>query len=213
MRIVGGRLKGRVLQGPGSTAIRPTSDRLRETLFNILAHSYDNPVEGASTLDMFAGTGALGIEALSRGARFGLFVDASSAACAIVRANAEALGLGESARIFRRDARKLGAAPEPGTIRPCLSRPSLWQGLRSAIAQSLARWRLAKAGRTFGNRGSRGGRDRCAGRFCRARKTALRRHAACVCFIPLTPRACRVARGVVLICFIRVKMFRASALC
>jgi 16S rRNA (guanine966-N2)-methyltransferase len=113
MRIVGGRLKGRVLQGPGSTAIRPTSDRLRESLFNILAHSYDNPVEGASTLDMFAGTGALGIEALSRGARFGLFVDASSAACAIVRANAEALGLGDSARIFHRDARKLGAAPEP----------------------------------------------------------------------------------------------------
>ncbi|HEY8005347.1 MAG TPA: 16S rRNA (guanine(966)-N(2))-methyltransferase RsmD [Methylocella sp.] len=116
MRIVGGRLKGRVLQGPGSTAIRPTSDRLRETLFNILAHSYDNPVGGASTLDMFAGTGALGIEALSRGARFGLFVDASSAACAIVRANAEALGLAENARIFRRDARKLGAAPEHGTF-------------------------------------------------------------------------------------------------
>ena len=113
MRIVGGRLKGRVLQGPGSNAIRPTSDRLRETLFNILAHSYDNPVEGAQTLDLFAGTGALGIEALSRGARFALFVDESAKACAIVRANVEALGLSGAARIFRRDARKLGAdAPE-----------------------------------------------------------------------------------------------------
>jgi 16S rRNA (guanine966-N2)-methyltransferase len=112
MRIVGGRLKGRVLQGPGSNAIRPTSDRLRETLFNVLAHSYGNPVESALTLDVFAGTGALGIEALSRGARFALFVDESAKACAIVRANVEALGLLGAARIFRRDARKLGAAPE-----------------------------------------------------------------------------------------------------
>jgi 16S rRNA (guanine966-N2)-methyltransferase len=108
MRVVGGRLKGRVLHGPESNAIRPTSDRLRETLFNILAHSYDNPAEGAQTLDLFAGTGALGIEALSRGARFALFMDASTGACAIVRANVEALGLSGAARIFRRDARKLG---------------------------------------------------------------------------------------------------------
>src|SRR5450631_3245306 len=110
MRIVGGRLKGRVLQCPGSNAIRPTSDRLRETLFNILAHAYDNPAEGARTLDLFAGTGATGIEALSRGARFALFVDESAGACAIVRANVEALGLAGEARILRRDARKLGTA-------------------------------------------------------------------------------------------------------
>src|ERR1700704_3269705 len=110
MRIVGGRLKGRALKSPGSNAIRPTSDRLRETLFNILAHSYDNAVEGARTLDLFAGTGAMGIEALSRGARFVLFMDGRAEACAIVRANVEALGLSGAVRILRRDARKLGAA-------------------------------------------------------------------------------------------------------
>ena len=213
MRIVGGRLKGRVLQGPGSTAIRPTSDRLRETLFNILAHSYDNPVEGASTLDMFAGTGALGIEALSRGARFGLFVDASSAACAIVRANAEALGLAESARIFRRDARKLGAAPEHGTFDLVFLDPPYGKGFVPPALKALrdGGW-LSQDALLVIEEAAEAGID-VPGRFCRARKTALRRHAASVRFIPLTPRACRVARGVVLICFIRVKMFRASALC
>ena len=105
-------MRGRTLQGPGSNAIRPTSDRLRETLFNILAHSYDNPAEGARALDLFAGTGAMGIEALSRGARFALFVDERAESCAIVRANVELFGLADSARILRRDARKLGAAPE-----------------------------------------------------------------------------------------------------
>jgi 16S rRNA (guanine966-N2)-methyltransferase len=112
MRIVGGGFKGRALQGPGSTAIRPTSDRLRETLFNILAHSYDNAVEGARALDLFAGTGAMGIEALSRGAEGALFVDESAAACAIIRANVETLGLSSAVRILRRDARKLGSAPD-----------------------------------------------------------------------------------------------------
>ena len=66
MRVVGGRLRGRNLAAPKSDAIRPTSDRLREAVFNVLAHAYDDPVEGARTLDLFAGTGALGFEALSR---------------------------------------------------------------------------------------------------------------------------------------------------
>ena len=112
MRIVGGRLKGRALKSPGSDAIRPTSDRLRETIFNILAHSYGNPVAGARVIDLFAGTGAMGIEALSRGADFALLMDQSAHACAIIRANFAALELGGAARILRRDARKLGAAPE-----------------------------------------------------------------------------------------------------
>src|SRR4029079_4456747 len=75
MRIVGGRLRGRVLAAPRSHAIRPTADRLRESMFNIVVHAYDNPVDGARVLDLFAGTGALGLEALSRGAAFALFVD------------------------------------------------------------------------------------------------------------------------------------------
>src|ERR687894_2301446 len=110
MRIVGGRWRGRSLKGPSSDAIRPTSDRLRETLFNILQHGYDDPIEGARVLDLFAGTGALGLEALSRGAAFALFVDDGAQARALIRGNVEALGLGGTTRIFRRDAAKLGPA-------------------------------------------------------------------------------------------------------
>jgi len=110
MRVVGGRLRGRALKAPPSQAIRPTADRLRESLFNILMHAYDDPVDGARVLDLFAGTGALGIEALSRGAAFVLFMDDGVEARALLRANVEALGLGGSTRIFRRDATKLGPA-------------------------------------------------------------------------------------------------------
>jgi 16S rRNA (guanine966-N2)-methyltransferase len=110
MRIVGGRLRGRALAGPKSAAIRPTADRLREALFNILAHAYGDPVSGARVLDLFAGSGALGLEALSRGAAFALFVDDGAEARALIRANVEALGLGGVTRVFRRDATRLGAA-------------------------------------------------------------------------------------------------------
>jgi 16S rRNA (guanine966-N2)-methyltransferase len=110
VRIVGGRLRGRALAAPKSGAIRPTADRLREALFNILAHAYGDPVTGARVLDLFAGTGALGLEAVSRGALFALFVDDAAEARALLRANVEALGLGGVTRIFRRDATRLGAA-------------------------------------------------------------------------------------------------------
>jgi 16S rRNA (guanine966-N2)-methyltransferase len=110
MRIVGGRLRGRTLAEPKSQAIRPTADRLRESLFNILVHGYGDPVTGARVLDLFAGTGALGLEAVSRGAAFALFVDDRAEARALIRANVDALGLGGVTRIFRRDATRLGAA-------------------------------------------------------------------------------------------------------
>lgn len=110
MRVVGGRLRGRTLAGPKSQAIRPTADRLRESLFNILAHAYDDPVTGARALDLFAGTGALGIEAVSRGATFVLFIDEAAEARALIRENVASLGLGGVSRIFRRDATKLGPA-------------------------------------------------------------------------------------------------------
>ena len=118
MRIVGGRLRGRALAAPKSQAIRPTADRLRESLFNILVHAYDDPIAGARVLDLFAGTGAFGLEALSRGAAFALFVDQASEARALIRANVAALGLGGVTRIFRRDAGKLGDAHpiEPFTL-------------------------------------------------------------------------------------------------
>jgi 16S rRNA (guanine966-N2)-methyltransferase len=110
MRVVGGSLRGRTLAAPKSQTIRPTADRLREALFNILIHAYDNPLAGARVLDLFAGTGALGIEALSRGAAFTLFVDDGAEARALLRENVATLGLGGTSRIFRRDATKLGQA-------------------------------------------------------------------------------------------------------
>ena len=110
MRIVGGRLKGRTLASPSSRDIRPTADRLRESLFNILLHAYDDPIEDARVLDLFAGTGALGIEAVSRGATFALFIDNGAEARALLRNNVEALGLGGVTKVYRRDATRLGPA-------------------------------------------------------------------------------------------------------
>ena len=110
MRVVGGRLKGRNLAAPSSRDIRPTADRLRESVFNILVHAYDDPIENARVLDLFAGTGALGIEAVSRGATFTLFVDSGAEARALLRNNVEALGLGGVTKVYRRDATNLGPA-------------------------------------------------------------------------------------------------------
>ncbi len=110
MRIVGGDLRGRALLGPkpGETGIRPTSDRLRESLFNILMHHKDVDLDGARVLDLFAGTGALSFEAMSRGASFALLVDDGMEARGLIRGNQETLGLGGTTRIYRRDATKLG---------------------------------------------------------------------------------------------------------
>ena len=110
MRIVGGRFRGRSIAGPTSDTIRPTSDRLRETIFNILLHGYDDPVSGSRVLDLFAGTGAMGLEALSRGAAFSLFVDEGAEPRGLIRANVESLGVGGETRLFRRDATRMGAA-------------------------------------------------------------------------------------------------------
>jgi 16S rRNA (guanine966-N2)-methyltransferase len=110
MRVVAGRLKGRSLASPSSRDIRPTADRLRESVFNILMHAYDDPIQDARVLDLFAGTGALGIEAVSRGAKFALFVDNGAEARALLRNNVEALGLGGVTKVFRRDATNLGPA-------------------------------------------------------------------------------------------------------
>jgi 16S rRNA (guanine966-N2)-methyltransferase len=115
MRIVGGRLRGRPLAGPRSSAIRPTSDRLRESLFNVLHHAYGLPQPETRVLDLFAGTGALGLEAISRGAAQALFVETGVEGRGIIRSNIETLGLTGVTRILRRDATDLGKA---GTIQP-----------------------------------------------------------------------------------------------
>ena len=143
MRIVGGRLRGRALVAPKSQAIRPTADRLREALFNILVHAYGDPVSGARVLDLFAGTGALGLEALSRGAAFALFVDDGAEARALLRENIAALGLGGVARVFRRDAAQLGAAYPLAPFSLAFLDPPYGQGLAQ---QALA---AARAGGLF----------------------------------------------------------------
>jgi 16S rRNA (guanine966-N2)-methyltransferase len=138
MRIVGGRFGGRTLRAPGSQAIRPTADRLREALFNILAHGYGDPVRDARVLDLFAGTGALGLEALSRGAAFVLFIDNAAEARGLIRANVDALGLGGVTKIFRRDATQLGPAGPVDPFSLAFLDPPYGQGLAErALASAL----------------------------------------------------------------------------
>jgi 16S rRNA (guanine966-N2)-methyltransferase len=142
MRIVGGRLRGRALAAPKSQGIRPTADRLREALFNILVHAYGDPVSGARVLDLFAGTGALGLEALSRGAAFALFIDAGAEARALLRENIAALGLGGVTRVFRRDAAELGAAHPVEPFSLVFLDPPYRQGLgeRALAAAQAGGW-------------------------------------------------------------------------
>ena len=113
MRVVGGRLRGRNLASPATREIRPTADRLRESVFNILMHAYDDPIEGARVLDLFAGTGALGLEAMSRGARSCDFVETRPASLHALKANVVALRMRERTRIFKRDALPFAAALRP----------------------------------------------------------------------------------------------------
>jgi 16S rRNA (guanine966-N2)-methyltransferase len=119
VRIVGGEWRGRRLAGPKAEGIRPTSDRLREALFNVLAHAYDDAVEDAVVLDLFAGTGALGFEALSRGAARAVFVDEGRQAGALIREGIAALDCGNRARLIQRDATRLGPAPEAASLVFC----------------------------------------------------------------------------------------------
>lgn len=108
MRIVAGDLRGRPIRTPSGEATRPTSDRARQAIFNILEHAPWSPgLEGARVLDAFAGSGGMGLEALSRGARECLFIDRAEPALAAVRDNVAAFGLGERARLLRQDATRL----------------------------------------------------------------------------------------------------------
>lgn len=129
MRIVAGEFRGRALASPKSSQIRPTSDRTRESLFNILAHSHPKLIEGARVLDLFSGTGALGIEALSRGARFCLFVEQSTEGRGLLRENIDALGLEGRTKIFRRDATDLGPAGNIGPFDLVFADPPYGKGL------------------------------------------------------------------------------------
>jgi 16S rRNA (guanine966-N2)-methyltransferase len=144
MRIVGGEFRGRPLAAPSGRETRPTSDRLRETLFDILAHGLHrhgmpDRVAGARVLDLFAGTGALALEALSRGAAMALLVEDGAEARGLIRKNVETLGLTGRARIYRRDATRLGPV---GTLKPftlAFADPPYGKGLgEAALASALA---------------------------------------------------------------------------
>ena len=148
MRVTGGKLGGRRLVAPDDARVRPTSDRTRQAIFNILEHNdfgIGFTLENAAVADLFAGTGALGIEALSRGARFCLLVDDDAESRALQRENVEALGLTGVTKIWRRDATDLGPSGR-GRGRPVRSgvpRSALSQGSDPARAEKLAGWRLA----------------------------------------------------------------------
>ena len=113
MRIIGGQFRGTRLAAPGAQGggrahLRPTSDRVREALFNLLAHGDYPEIEGARVLDLFAGTGALGLEALSRGAERAVFIDDGAAARGLIRENIDKLGVIGRTKLWRRDATRLG---------------------------------------------------------------------------------------------------------
>ena len=148
MRIVAGRLRGRPLATPDDKSVRPTSDRVREAMFNILAHGIaDFDLVGARVIDLFAGTGALGLEALSRGAAFCLFVDESAEARALIRRNVEAFGLTGETKIFRRDATDLGeAGARGGSYTLAFADPPYGKGLGERALSALVSGKWISSG-------------------------------------------------------------------
>jgi 16S rRNA (guanine966-N2)-methyltransferase len=112
VRIVAGKLKGRAIAAPDGMGTRPTSDRARQAIFNVLEHAaWAEPLQGARVMDLFAGSGALGFEAMSRGAAFALFVETDEDARGAIRDNADAYGLMGATRVHRRSATDLGVRP------------------------------------------------------------------------------------------------------
>jgi 16S rRNA (guanine966-N2)-methyltransferase len=137
VRIVAGAHRGRRIAAPRGTATRPTADRVREAVFSMIG-----PIEGVDALDLFAGSGALGLEALSRGAATATLVERSPRALACIRANIAALGLEGRARVVGRDWRAALAAERAAGRRfgLCLCDPpySLTDRVLAGIGASLA---------------------------------------------------------------------------
>ena len=145
MRIIAGSHRGRRLKAPAGRATRPTSDRAREALFSILAQGRP-PLVGCRFLDLFAGTGAVGLEALSRGAGHLLLVETAADALEAMRSNLDQLGLAERAQILPRDATRLGPAPAPFDL--IFADPPYRQNLAGPALAALLRGRwLAPGGR------------------------------------------------------------------
>ncbi len=115
MRVIGGRLKGKKLNGISSisnSSLRPTSDRVKENIFNILSHKFHLNLDGIKVLDLFAGTGSLGFESLSRGARSVTFVENDQYACRLIKENAKTLGVESSIELKKEDCFNLGLNQE-----------------------------------------------------------------------------------------------------
>ena len=112
MRIVSGTLKGRAIVAPEGQGTRPTSDRARQAVFNVLEHAaWAEPLDGMRVMDLYTGSGALGFEAISRGAAFALFVETDEEARGAIRENADAYGVMGRTRVHRRSAIDLGGRP------------------------------------------------------------------------------------------------------
>ena len=138
MRIVGGRFRGKTIAAPEHDGVRPTADRVRESIFNILAHGIDGfRLDGARVIDLFAGTGALGLEAISRGAEYCLFVEDGAESRAVIRTNVEAFALTGATKIFRRDATSLGPAGPMAPFDLAFLDPPYGQGLGERALASL----------------------------------------------------------------------------
>lgn len=139
MRIVGGTLRGRRLaslgKGDEAARLRPTSDRVRESLFNMLMSAHGDVVAGAHVLDLFAGTGALGLEALSRGAGRAVFVENGRKALAVLRENIALCEVRERAQVLARDARRPGKTPD-GVFDLVFLDPPYGKGLGEAALQA-----------------------------------------------------------------------------
>lgn len=139
MRIVAGSFRGRPIASPAHEGLRPTSDRVRESMFNILMHGIEGfDIEGMRVLDLFAGTGALGLEAMSRGAAYCLFVEQDADARGLIRENVEAFGLTGVTRIFRRDATTIGPAGRADEFNLVLCDPPYGKGLGEKALQAAA---------------------------------------------------------------------------
>jgi 16S rRNA (guanine966-N2)-methyltransferase len=143
VKISGGKFRGRVFLEPKDNRVRPTSDKARQAIFNILAHNDFGTgfvLDGAKVIDIFAGTGALGIEALSRGASFCLFIDDNAESRALIRSNVEALNLTGVTKIWRRDGTELGpfAAGAGGPFDLAFLDAPYRQGLTERTLASLA---------------------------------------------------------------------------
>ena len=139
MRIVGGKFRGKTLLSPRDESIRPTADRVREAVFNILASRLGPSLDGKRVLDLFAGTGALGLEALSRGAAQVVFVDTGAEARGLIRDHIEAFGAGGVTKLLRRDATALGPAGTMGPFDLVFLDPPYGKGLgEQALRAALA---------------------------------------------------------------------------